>query len=151
MLNTWLVLPGIVFLVLADILMRALFFAPIPWAHEVLGLLLICLFFIGLPATLSRNELLRVDFLAHKLGKSMEPFLRLLELILISLFAIIICWMGVSASIEMYRYQETAFSISIPYWPFAVLIVAAGIITILHAVLDLLMLFSSKTAGVSNE
>lgn len=131
--NSWLVLPSIVLLVVADIAMRSFFSAPIAWAHELLGLLLICLFFFGLPDLVRRRELLDVDFLSRHFSSNIKAKMdRLTHLLLLTL-ALLLCWVGLTAAWDMYRYQESGFLLPIPHWPFALLLAASALLVVFQS------------------
>ena len=133
-----------VLVVLADVGMRAIIATPLPWAHEVLGMLLLALFFLGMPTLVLRQELLVVDFIARRCGVMMERLLLALSQIMLLLFALALSWMGLVASREMYYYQEVSFQLAIPFWPFAVLVATSGGLVAMLSLIKLLQAFRAS-------
>lgn len=128
-LNIYLILPMLVFIVLADILLRFFVNSPIIWAHEVCGLLLICLFFLAIPSCIQNKQLLHVDIVYKAIGAKPKVYLSYLhQFLLLGFASLLICqgYLGVRDSLE---YQERAYTINIPYWPFYGLTMFIGLIS----------------------
>lgn len=150
-LNQWVVFPGILLLVLADIALRNIINQPISWSHEVLGLLLFCAFFLHLPLCIREKELLQVDLIYLHLSLKHQIILDIASSILTCLFAIIVCWQGVLASYEMYLYEEQAYSLAIPYWPLALLTSISGGLIAMQSLLQAFFPSNSPSKRVTCE
>lgn len=137
LINLWGVVPAIVALVLADIFMRAFFSAPISWVHEVLGLLLLCLLFLGLPRCLQHNELLQVDLMFDRFSYRARRYLEKLSYGTTMVLALIIAWQGIVAAIELFEYGDSTYHLEIPYWPFSCLIAFSGVVMALQIGIEL--------------
>lgn len=128
-LNTMLILPALVLLVLSDIFLRTFFSAPISWAHELSGLLLLSMFFLAIPACVEKEELLSVDLFFRGLSPSKQKALRLCSHIFLLLFSLLTVWQAFLGARDSIEYSDQAYTIDIPFWPFYVLMIFIGLIT----------------------
>jgi TRAP-type C4-dicarboxylate transport system permease small subunit len=136
-INIFLVFPFLVVLILLDIALRSVVNSPISWAHEVSGLLLICLFFLALPGCIKSQSLLKVDFVYQFLSLRQQRYAHQLSLLLVLLFAILLAAQGYLGVKESLEYDERAYTIDIPYWPFYALVSIVGVISALQTISDL--------------
>ncbi|MCP5161397.1 MAG: TRAP transporter small permease [Hahellaceae bacterium] len=136
-LNLWIVFPVLVLTVLTDIALRTFLNSPLSWAHEFLGLLLICLFFLELPHNVRRRDFLQIDLLYLKLGRIAQRGLNLLAWLAILAFAVLVAWQGYLSALEMYEFEEQATTLPIPYWPLSAFICSSGVLMALQAGLKL--------------
>lgn len=134
----WLFLPALLAIVITDITLRTFFNSPLSWGHEVLGLLLICLFSLELPRCLRRHELLSVDLLFDRIDDRFRRQIYRLSRLLILLFAVLFCWQGGAGALEMYEYEEQAFILPIMYWPFALTLGLVGMLLVFQSLLQLI-------------
>lgn len=148
LINVWLVFPSLILLVLSDIVLRSFFNAPISWAHEVLGLLLLCLFFLEMPRCLQLREFLSVDILYNKIGRLGRAVLYRLSCVLILLFSIGVAWQGAAGALDSWEYGDRAYTIAIPYWPFYILVSLTGVLMVL---LSFFHLMAPQDISVSRE
>ncbi len=128
----WGLFPALLILVLLDVFLRTFLDSPLSWGHELLGLLLISLFSLELPFGLRRNDFLSVDLLFSHLGKYGRKIAYLLSRLLILGFALLFCWQGFSGALEMHQYDERAFTLPIPLWPFSVMLGMIGALLVLQ-------------------
>ena len=128
-LNIFLILPALVLLILSDIVLRSFFSSPIPWAHEVSGLLLICLFFLAVPKCVQEDQLLSVDLFYQRLPSSGRRILHILTSIFLLLFSVLLVWQGSIGVLDSLEYGDRAYSLNIPYWPFYLLMALVGVVT----------------------
>lgn len=136
-INIFLVFPFLVVLILADIGLRSFLGAPISWAHEVSGLLLICLFFLSLPGCIQSRSLLKVDFAYQFMSQGQKHHASQLSSLLLLLFSLLLTVQGYFGVQESLEYDERAYTINIPYWPFYVLISFVGAISAFQSVYEL--------------
>ena len=122
------ILPLLLLVILADILMRSLWLAPIPWAQELIGLLILCLFLTGLPVLTAKTEWLAVDFLVRFADTVARKWLEHLSAAAIALLSRCIAFAGFVATRDTLAYQESSLILKIPYWPLtALMCISAGI------------------------
>lgn len=146
-LNVWLVFPALLLIMLGDILLRACCKTSLSWGHEVLGLLLLNLFFLELPYLVQRREFLQVDALYLRLGTHGRHRLNQCASLLILVFALLTGGQGAMATLDMLEYGERAYSLPIPHWPFSMLITASGLLMAAQALTQLLGLPIAPAAG----
>lgn len=133
--NLYLILPLLATIILADITLRFVVNSPIVWAHEVCGLLLICLFFLAIPTCIQSKQLLEVDIVYQLMGKKQKRFVtRLNHLLLLGFSILLICqgYLGMKDSLE---YESRAFTLNIMYWPFYGLMTFVGMVCAVQAIL----------------
>jgi TRAP-type C4-dicarboxylate transport system permease small subunit len=143
-INVWLLMPGLLALVLLDILLRNVFTSSLSWSHEVSSLLLLSIFFIDLPYCLSKHEFLKVDLLfSHfsKFWKTMANYFSLLCCFTVSIFLI---WQAIVGLQDMFEFDEQALTFAMPLWPFSAMV---ALIAGLMALQSLVMLFENRLGG----
>ena len=134
LLNTLALIPALVILLLADILLRSLWLAPIPWAQELVGLLLLSLFLTGVPVVAAAGDWLAVDFINAIKNPLIQRLVRVLSLLGIVLFSLLFAAVGGYATGDMLDYQESSRLLGIPYWPFTLLMCVSGLLAALVTV-----------------
>jgi TRAP-type C4-dicarboxylate transport system permease small subunit len=125
--NVYLIFPMLVTLILADILLRFFLNSPLIWAHEVSGLLLICLFFLSIPSCIQSKQLLHVDLVYRLMGSKQQACASYLSLALLLGFSVLLICQGYLGIIDSLEYDGRAYTINIPYWPFYGLITFVGL------------------------
>lgn len=137
-INIYLVLPLLVLIVLSDIMLRFFINSPIVWAHEVSGLLLICLFFLAIPYCIQSKQLLHVDIAYNVMGRKQRLCANFLSQLLILGFSVLLVCQGYLGVIDSLSYDGRAYTVNIPYWPFYGLITFVGLICAGQSLLELL-------------
>ena len=136
--NIWLLMPSLLGLVLLDIILRNVFDTTISWSHEVSGLLLLSIFFLDLPYCLSKGEFLKVDILYQHFSSVWKMVAKKFALICCLGVAIFLIWQAVIGLRDMLEFDEAALTLSIPLWPFSLMVAVSSS---LMAMQSLLMLF----------
>jgi len=139
-INLWVLMPGLLTLVLLDIILRNLFTSTLSWSHEVSGLLLLSIFFIDLPYCLSKSELLKVDLLFNYFSRTWQIMANCFALLCCVSVSIFLVWQALIGLQDMFDFEEEALTLPIPLWPFSAMIaLSAG----LMALQSLAMLFEN--------
>ena len=136
--NIWLLMPSLLALVLLDIILRNAFDTTISWSHEVSGLLLLSIFFLDLPYCLSKSEFLKVDILYQQFSSFWKIVAKKISLICCLCVAIFLAWQAVIGIKDMLEFDETALTLSIPLWPFSLMVAVSSSLMVMQS---LLMLF----------
>ena len=139
-INVWLLMPALLILILLDITLRNLFTSTLVWSHEVSGLLLLSIFFIDLPYCLFKSEYLKVDLLYSffsPVGQILAQKFSLLCCFFVSVFLVWQAFVGVQ---DMFEFEETALTLSIPLWPFSAMIAVSGALMALQSLVMLLQI-----------
>jgi len=134
-------MPSLLSLVLLDIVLRNLFTTTIAWSHEVSGFLLLSIFFIDLPYCLSKSEFLKVDLLYSHFSAFWKSAAQRVSLVCCFIVAIFIVWQALVGVRDMYEFDELAFTLPIPLWPFSAMIAVSGLLLGLQSVA---MLFDQR-------
>ena len=140
-INSWLFMPSLLSLILLDIALRNLFTTTIAWSHEVSGFLLLSIFFIDLPYCLAKSEFLKVDLLYSHFSKFWQSAAQKFSLICCFIISIFIIWQALVGLRDMYEFDELAFALPIPLWPFSAMIAFSGLLLALQS---LVMLFDHR-------
>lgn len=136
LLNRLALIPALVLLLLGDILLRSLLLAPIPWAQEVIGLLLLSIFLTGIPVLAAASDWLSVDFINGLKNRRLQRLISTLSIVSILLFALVFAAGGWYATRDIMEYQESTRILAVPYWPFTLLMCVSGLVTALVAALQ---------------
>lgn len=134
-LNLYLILPMLAVIILADIFLRSVLHAPLVWAHEVSGLLLICLFFLALPSCIQKRQLLNVDIVYRVMSRQLQRYVNLFNHLLLFGFGVLLMVQGYLGVLDSLAYEARAYSINIPYWPFYAVMSIVGLICSMQSVL----------------
>lgn len=135
-------MPGLLVLVLLDIILRNVFDTTIGWSHEVSGLILLSIFFLDLPYCLSKSEFLKVDIFYQHFSSFWKKMAQKCVLFCCLCVALLLTWQAVVGVSDMLEFDETALTLSIPLWPFSLMIALSGGIMVMQS---LLMLFEQAT------
>jgi len=138
--NVWLLMPSLLALVLFDIILRNAFDTTISWSHEVSGLLLLSIFFLDLPYCLSKSEFLKVDILYQYFSTFWKTVTKKIALIGCLSVALFLIWQALIGVRDMLEFDEMALTLSIPLWPFSLMVAISGS---LMAMQILVMLFET--------
>jgi len=116
---TTILLPAIVILVTIDVAIRSLNAGALSWSHELLGLLLLVFFLMGLPYCAQRNELIRVDLFARFFPTGVAAWVNRLSNLLSAFIAGLLCYQAAITGQDMFAYDDGMVTLPVPLWPFA--------------------------------
>ena len=116
---TTILLPSIVLLVTIDVGIRSANAGALSWSHELLGLLLLVFFLMGLPYCAQRNELIHVDLLARFFPTSILIWIRRLTNLLSAGIGGLLCYQATVTGQDMFAYNDGMVTLPVPLWPFA--------------------------------
>ena len=116
---TAILLPAIVLLVTVDVTIRSVGAGALSWSHELLGLLLLVFFLMGLPYCAQRNELIRVDLFARFFPTGVSTWIHRLSNLLSAGIGGLLCYQAALTGQDMFAYDDGMVSLPVPLWPFA--------------------------------
>ncbi len=116
---TTILLPAIVILVTVDVAIRSLNAGALSWSHELLGLLLLVFFLMGLPYCAQRNELIRVDLFARFFPPGVAAWVHRLSNLLSAFIGGLLCYQAAITGQDMFAYDDGMVTLPVPLWPFA--------------------------------
>lgn len=138
-LNTWFFIPALTLIVCSEITLRTFFDIALPWSHELSGLMLLLMFFLSLPYVYIKNDLLKVDLIYQYLPGSLQVVANKCGHLLVLAFASLLAWQLANASLEMYQYDEEAFSLNLKLWPLATVLSFCALLIGLLAIFEIML------------
>jgi TRAP-type transport system small permease protein len=121
-------LPLLVVLLSVDVSLRYVFNSPLQWGSELSALILLIVFFASFPQVTRSQGHIRIDMLY----RLMRPMAKRMSDALTGLsgltFSLLLTYQSLKSVIEMYRWQERAEMIDLPYWPFVSFVGLCGLI-----------------------
>ena len=121
-------LPTIVLLVTIDVSIRSVGAGGLSWSHELLGLLLLVFFLMGLPYCAQRNELIHVDLLVRFFPTGAVAWIRHLSNLLSAGIGGLLSYQAAVTGLDMFAYDDGMVTLPIPLWPFAYTVAALAAI-----------------------
>ena len=137
---TTILLPIVVLLVTIDVSIRSVGAGGLSWSHELLGLLLLVFFLMGLPYCAQRNELIHVDLLVRFFPTGITLWIRRLSNLLSVGIGGLLSYQAAVTGLDMFTYDDGMVTLPIPLWPFAYTVAALAAI---WAVDQLRLMFQS--------
>jgi TRAP-type C4-dicarboxylate transport system permease small subunit len=139
-------IPLLVAVLGADVLLRYVFNAPLIWGDETSALVLLIVFFASLPQVTQNRGHVQMDMLY----KVMPAFLRQvcdgLSGVCGLIFSGLLLYQSFKSTVDMYRWNERAEMIAIPYWPLALFAALCGLVLCLQFALQILAAFRAPAA-----
>ncbi|MFN0305974.1 MAG: TRAP transporter small permease subunit [Burkholderiales bacterium] len=115
-------LAAMIGLICIDTALRGLFSQGFIWGLDAVGLLLLCFFFILLPHSANDDLHVRMDVFYGKFAPVLRRSVDLIALFGAFVFAALIGWRALSGVPYMMETSVGSSTISIPHWPFSILI-----------------------------
>ncbi len=146
-MTLWGVFPALLCLVLLDVSLRASGASTLSWSHELLGVLLLLLFCCQLPHSVAEQDLIRMDLLSRVKLPWLQSFMQGLSFLLTFIVSVLIAWQGGISAVEMFHYEERAYTIDLPLWPVAALIGLSGVLMALNVCVSALFACTPSGTG----
>lgn len=141
----------IVGLILAHILMRAVFSSTIIWADEMIQFLFAAILLLGGAYTLSLGRHVRMDLVYAKLSLKRKAILDLFTFIFFCLFMGLMLWKGWDATWESIRLGERTDSVWGPVqWPGKMLIFIGAFLVVLQGLAKFIRDLTTARGGKSD-
>ncbi|MFW2367324.1 MAG: TRAP transporter small permease [Desulforhopalus sp.] len=134
-------LPVLILLLTIDVSLRYIFSAPLLWGSEVSALILSLVFFAGLPQVTATKSHIRMDMLYRLMGPRIKIVSDTVAGLCGTLFSILLTYQSLSSCFEMYRWQQGAEMIELPYWPFVLFAGICGLLLTLQFTTQILLAF----------
>lgn len=129
--------PLIVLLVSADVVLRYVFLAPLPWGNEITGYLLFLCFLTAIPYCTARDRHIRVSLFAELLPAWVQQCVRLVTGAAGMFVAGLILWQAGRDVPERYRFEDAAPISGLPLWPLSLVLALFAAITFLQFALEI--------------
>jgi len=143
-------IPILVVILGIDVSLRYIFNAPLAWGSEVSALILSLVFFASLPQVTGSQGHIRMDMLYRLMGPAARRVTDAVSGLCGLIFAVLLTYQSFKSTGEMYRWNEGAEMIDIPYWPFVLLAGICGLILAAQFLIQMILPFlgtSPEDAG----
>ncbi|CAB1063473.1 hypothetical protein D1BOALGB6SA_8256 [Olavius sp. associated proteobacterium Delta 1] len=121
-------IPVLVVILSIDVSLRYIFNSPLIWGSEVSALTLSLVFFASLPHVTGNQGHIRMDMLYRLMGPRAKRITDVVAGLCGFIFALLLTYQSLKSTVEMYRWNEGAEMIDIPYWPFVLFAGICGVI-----------------------
>lgn len=115
-------LVALVLLIVVDVAMRASVGSGMVWSLDAVGLMLLSFFVVLLPASWLDDDHVRMDIFYLRASRPVKRCADLLSAAGALLFAGLIGWHALAGIPYMLQAQVGSSTVSIPHWPFALLL-----------------------------
>ena len=140
-------LPALIVILAIDVSLRYIFNSPLLWGGEVSALILSLVFFASLPQVTESGSHIRMDMLYRLMPPKVKALADGLAGFCGSLFALMLTYQSFKTCAEMYRWQEGAEMIDIPYWPFVLFAGVCGLVLSLQFITQMILPFIPRPAA----
>ena len=115
-------LVALTLLIAVDVALRAIVGSGMVWSLDAVGLLLLCFFVVLLPASWLDDDHVRMDIFYLRASRRRKRCADLLSAAGALVFAGLIGWHALAGIPYMLQAQVGSSTVSIPHWPFALLL-----------------------------
>ena len=131
-LGIYFVLPALVVLVSTDVTLRYVFNAPLQWARDVNGLLLLMSIFCALPHAWDRAYHIRMEIFYNKISRDKRRRLDVLAAVAGIVFFGFMAVQGALYVPFMIQTNETGEDLLLPIWPFMAFLALCSLVMVLR-------------------
>jgi TRAP-type C4-dicarboxylate transport system permease small subunit len=129
-------LPALMLLIGTDVVLRYVLNRPLRWGDEVSSLIQLAVLVGSLNLCTEQRGHVRMDALYVRFGPRMKRVTDVVANLCGFVFAAFFTYQSFASSLEMYRLNQGAEMINIPYWPLALFMGCCGVILTLRFVLE---------------
>ena len=134
-------IPILIVILSIDVSLRYIFNSPLIWGSEVSALILSIVFFAGLPHVTGSQGHIRMDMLYRLMGPGAKGITDAVTGLCGFIFALLLTYQSFKSTVEMYRWNEGAEMIDIPYWPFVLFAGICGVILAAQFLIQMILPF----------
>jgi len=121
-------IPLLIVILSIDVCLRYIFNSPLIWSSEVSALILLLAFFASLPHVSGIDGHIRMDMLYRLMGPAARRLTDVITGLCGFIFASLLTYQSLKGTVEMYRWDQGAEMVDIPYWPFVLFAGMCGLI-----------------------
>lgn len=142
-------IPMLIIILSIDVSLRYIFNSPLIWGSEVSALILSIVFFASLPQVTETQGHIRMDMLYRLMSPNVKRLTDAATGLCGAVFALLLAYQSFKSTIEMYRWNQGAENIDIPYWPFVLFAGICGLILTAQFLIQMIkpFLVSSQKEG----
>ena len=131
-LGIYVALPALVVLVSTDVTLRYVFNAPLQWARDVNGLLLLVSIFCALPHAWDRSYHIRMEIFYNRVAREKRRRLDVVAAVAGIVFFGLMTVQGARYVPFMIRTNETGEDLLLPIWPFMAFLAVCSLVMVLR-------------------
>ncbi|HUF74799.1 MAG TPA: TRAP transporter small permease [Longimicrobiales bacterium] len=131
-LGIYVAIPALVVLVSTDVTLRYVFNAPLQWARDVNGLLLLVSIFCALPHAWDRSYHIRMEIFYNRLAPAKRRRLDVLASVAGIVFFGLMAVQGARYVPFMIQTNETGEDLLLPIWPFMAFLSVCAFVMVLR-------------------
>lgn len=135
-IGAYVCLPTLATIVSLDVVLRYIFNAPLSWAHELNGLLLLCVFMMSIVLCWYENKHIRMEVLYERFGNRMKE---IADLIGKAIGCVVFGCISFSSFKEIpyiIRTNEIMRELPVPIWPFMMIVAMMSLLFCVSLVVE---------------
>lgn len=137
LLGVYVGIPLLGLLISADVFLRYVVNRPLRWGNEVSALIQLAVLVGSLNLCTEQRGHVRMDALYVRFGRRLKRLTDLVANLCGLVFAAFFTYQSFASVVEMYRFDQGAEMINLPYWPFALFMGLCGVILTLRFGLEI--------------
>jgi len=130
-------IPALILLISANVFLRYVLHRPLRWGDEVSALIQLAVLVGSLNICTEQRGHVRMDALYVRFGPGFRRATDVVANCCGLLFAAFFTYLSFAGTFEMYRLNQGAEMINIPYWPLALFMALCGVILMLRFGLEI--------------
>jgi TRAP-type C4-dicarboxylate transport system permease small subunit len=137
LLGVYVGIPLLSLLISADVFLRYVVNRPLRWGNEVSALIQLAVLVGSLNLCTEQRGHVRMDALYVRFGRRFKRLTDLVANLCGLVFAAFFTYQSFASVVEMYRFDQGAEMINLPYWPFALFMGLCGVILTMRFALEI--------------
>jgi TRAP-type C4-dicarboxylate transport system permease small subunit len=130
-------IPVLILLISTDVLLRYVVNRPLRWGNEVSALVQLVVLIGSLNLCTAQRGHVRMDALYVRFGPRLKRVTEIIANLCGLVFAAFFTYQSFASTVEMYRFDQGAEMINLPYWPFALFMGLCGVILAVRFLLEI--------------
>ena len=130
-------IPALILIISTDVFLRYVVNRPLRWGNEVSALIQLAVLVGGLNICTEQRGHVRMDALYVRLGPRLQRATDVVANLCGFVFGAFFTYQSFASTLEMYRFNQGAEMINLPYWPFALFMGLCGVILTLRFILEI--------------
>jgi len=136
MIGVYAGIPALILIISTDVFLRYVVNRPLRWGNEVSALIQLAVLVGSLNLCTEQRGHVRMDALYVRFGPRLKRATDVVANLCGFVFAAFFTFQSFASAVEMYRFNQGAEMIDLPYWPFALFMGLCGIILTVRFALE---------------
>jgi len=130
-------IPALILIITTDVVLRYLVNRPLRWGNEVSALIQLAVLVGSLNLCTEQRGHVRMDALYVRFGPRLKRLTDVVANLCGFVFGVFFTYQSFASTLEMYRFNQGAEMINLPYWPFALFMGLCGLILSVQFLLEI--------------